>query len=551
VFFQAVVSLVFAATLLFPNFSAKWGLIDDHDIIGHIGNHNALKFQEIPEILFTKTEVGFPGKMARYRPAYYFVRLIEAAIWGKNPFFWYSFRILLFGISIFIAWRLLQRSFGVVMGGLSCLVLLSHGFWSDIWSRLGPNEAYCVIGVALYCFGFLNLWENKVSDKTNLSWISLTFGAILAMGSKENFLLLLPTTAVLLYRVWRQHRLNIFSLFLNLFIFTFGTFVIIAVVLGLNNLGTDIYSNPVSPMSRYQVLKSGLFSSTQWKILLPLWISLVAFGVSRVINNRLYQSNQMVTEVLEEAKRLIVIELLLVVLWYSQYVFYNGAWPLGIRYDFPGVLARDLMYIFLLYSPVRVLQRNNSYFRLRSVSHLLHVLLLGILILAFTQFGFNELKSINYESRINSKRTQKFTESFLRISEEVRGNPATPIIFEIHSVWDYEPILSLQRFLFASGIKNPLFLNIHGLSEKTVNPGVETVLERRLHNISENGTAYKNDDLTLNSQVPFYPIRMIQQEANCFVISFSGDSNVPCKDLGRIWPWAQSIPGKSGNSHHN
>jgi len=525
-FFQAVVSLVFAASLLFPNFSAKWGLIDDYEIIAFIGNQSSLRFQEIPKILLTRTEVGLPGsKLARYRPAYYLIKLIEAATWGKNPFFWYSFRILLFGISIFIAWRLLQRFFGIVIGGLSCLILLSHSFWADIWSRLGPGEIYCVIGVALYCFGFVNLWEKRASEKNTLSWLSLTFGALLAMGSKENFLLLLPITAVLVYRVWRQHRLNALPFILNLLLFCFGTFISVAVILSLKNLGTDVYSNPVSPMNRYQILKSGVFSPSQWKIQLPLWLSLFAFGASSVFHFKFYKSNRMATEVFEEAKCLLIIELLLILLWYSQFVFYNGAWPAENRYDFPGVPARDLMYIFLAYFPIRCLNRNQTYLRLRIISQIMHTGLIGVLVFFFMQFGFRELKIVNHACIVNSETTQKFTKSLSLIVEEVRGNTHTPIIFEIYDVWDYEPVHGMRSYLFNSGVKNHLFLKLENWSEKNFRPGIETVLATELQGLSEKGD--KSEE--------FYPIQTIQQGSNCFVISFSGDSNLPCKNLGRIW----------------
>jgi len=505
-------------------------MIDDHEIIAFMGNDHHLSFREIPKMLM-KTEVGVPGQTSRYRPSYYLFRLIETAVWGDHPFFWYLFRVVLFGISIFIAWRLLGRVFGL-LGGLSCMILVSHSFWADIWARLGSNETYGVVGVVLYCLAFSKLWEEKRSEPTTFWWIVLAFSAILTMGSKENFLLILSTSAVLLYQAWQHKRLTKLSFLTNGILFAFGLFVMTALILGLKKQGGDVYANPVAPMSRFQILIAGVFSLRQWKIQLPFWVSLILMGISALFKK--YQPHdESASYILRDIKRLFWIETGLLLLWYSQFVFYNGAWPNGSRYDFPGVLALDLAYLFLAYTLIRILPHCIPYLKFPRAPQLGQAILGGFLVLVVLLFGFREFKLINAVSQRNSYLSRQFSHSLLKIVEEVKESPNTPIVFESHNVWDYEPIFSLQRFLSAYGVQNPLALTLEGWSEATCKQGFEVSLAKRLKGIAEYGDLESSQDVT--PRIRFYPLQTIQQRNPCFVISFSGDSKLPCKNLGRIW----------------
>jgi hypothetical protein len=522
-FLQFFISASFAIVLLYPNFSAQWGIIDDHQIMAFMGNDLKLTFREIPARLM-ETEVGHPGTALRYRPAYYSAQLVETALWGNNPSIWYSFRVFLFGISFFIAWRLLGRVFGTIIGVLSCLILISHSFWADIWTRLGPGETYCVAGVAFYILAFTKLWGNKRSRIDTLWWFILAFAAIIAMGSKENFLILLPVSAILVYHARTQNRLSKLSILINLVLFSFGLFVAAAIIIALKKNGADIYANSVEPIKRFQLFISGISPLWQWKIQLPLLLSLIFLRIAAIFKKQ-YPDGNIASIAHREFKQLFWIETGLLLLWYSQFFFYNGAWPKGTRYDFPGVLASDLAYIFVAYSPLRILQLIITYSKFNSAPQVLHVLFVGILVLLIVTSGIKEFKLIHKASLKNRNTTQAFTQSFLRIVGEVKKSPNSLIIFDSHNCWDKEPIFSLRSFLSAYGVKNPLVLN--GWSEKPQGKGIEFQLASALHQLSENG------DLGA-SQIPFYPVQIIQQANSCFVLSFSGSSNLSCKNLGRI-----------------
>ena len=525
---QIVLSFSFVTFLLFPNFSAQWGLIDDHEIMAFLGTRKDLSFREIPGLLM-KTEAGRPGDGVRYRPTYYLLRLVETAVWSKTPSLWYAFRIFILGIWTLITWRLLGRFLGTIMGGLCCLLLLSHRFWADVLCQLGPAEAYCVVPLALFFLGFVELWRHKRPKADSLWWGILVSSAVIAVGAKENFLFLLPISAALFAHVWRRNRPGSFSIFLNGLLVAFGLFITIAVILGLRKHGADVYLNPVDLSHRLQVLKSGVLPFTHWKIQLPFWISLVLLVVSATYRKSRPNSER-VGGTFRELKRLFWIQSALLSLWYLQFVFYNGAWPNGTRYDFPGVLASDLAYLVLLSSPIRILR---LYPESRSPRHCAYAMLAGFLIFLIVQSGFKELRFINDASRLNRETTRIFTQSLLRIVEEVRRDPGVPIIFESHRAWDLEPVYSLRRFLSAYGVSNPLFLKLEGWSEKACQPGLEVTLARALQRYSEGGVP--EDDGLLTHQNRFYPIREFPQGGACSVISFSGDSTLACRNLGRIW----------------
>ena len=68
---------VVAYALFGSMLGAKWSPIDDHEIMWFLGPDGRIGWSEIPRVLMTQTEVGhFGGALARYRPSYYFLRVL-------------------------------------------------------------------------------------------------------------------------------------------------------------------------------------------------------------------------------------------------------------------------------------------------------------------------------------------------------------------------------------------------------------------------------------------------------------------------------------------
>ncbi len=452
---------------------------------------------------------------SRFRPAYFLLRVIETALWGGHPFYWYFFRIILFGISVFIAWRLLGKIFGVFFGGLSCLILFTHEFWADIWTRLGPAEIYCFFGLAFFCFALLKIWEAKGNE--TLWWVVLLAGGLIAIGSKENFLFLIPAALLVAHRSWKMKRLKLFpAICLTLFV-AIGIFIAAVIVLSLVKSGADIYANPVSPLGRVYELFEGLSYRNNITGLIPFATSLIIYLGYRVFRRYLSE------DVLELAKKILYVEVGLLLLWLSQIFFYNGIWPTNSRYDFPGVLARDLSVLVLLFLAVKTAQQLIP--QIASMAVKLLVLLLLMLYTAF--YGYKGYLYINNVAAWNFAKTRAFTVNLANIILEVKNRPDMPIIFESHKALDYEPVYSFQKYLSAYNIRNPIVLKLQDFKEND-NDKLESALGKKLRQVSESGEI--NDRRFI-----FYPTGSISLEQGCYVVSFSGESNLSCINLGRIW----------------
>lgn len=388
----------------------------------------------------------------------------------------------MFGASIAIVWILLRRYMGFWAGGMVSLFFLSHSFWVFLRS-LGPSENYCILGLALYSLAFAILLGQKKSHNVGIWWITLSFGAILCMGSKENFLFLLPLTAILLIHLWNNKRLNLLSTVSISLIFIFGLFIFVALVFVLRkNGGLDCYSADRDPIILLKLLLSGFFSFSHWKIQLPLWISMLLFSSAFLLNK--YYKGVVAELTLRKIRLLFFNEILCVFIWYSQFVYYYGFWPTGSRYDFPGVLARDAAYIFLYFFLLSFL--NNSPIQSRFGRSLkgikvVMVVTLSIFILHRSFYGLMRVhKAVIHHRDV----TKKNEELLLTTISQAKKNPECPILFVCRSAYNFEPVLSIGKFLKAYNIDNPLVIILQGLSEGVSQNSTQLKLLKELKKLS-------------------------------------------------------------------
>jgi hypothetical protein len=100
---------------------------------------------------------------------------------------------------------------------------------------------------------------------------------------------------------------------------------------------------------------------------------------------------------------------------------------------------------------------------------------------------------------------------------------------------DYEMIFSYERFLRAYGVKNALFLRLHGYSLDTATYTLESALSANLVEVSDNGsTSY--DPLSRLNQLPakeypgFSALDGLEQFGDrCYSLDLSGNSLTECE----------------------
>lgn len=503
---SACVLVALGLAVWWPNLSAQWGIIDDHGIIAALGEDGAMSLSEIPRAIM-QTEVGSWGKYPRYRPAYYLLQHLEMVAWGNHPRAWYLARMAVFTVGVLVLFRLLAEWLGAVYGLIVVLFVLGADYWADIFAKLGPAEIYAVLGLALYSLGLSRVFRRlRGPEKASGNWLehgSMILGAVVAMGAKENFLLIALVSVALLTYTFRARAIGVPILVSTGIICSCALAIGGAVLVSMASSGKDIYAQDVTVVSRMHVLHRGVwqagsvFPVTGGSVLAYLVLGVVTGSYLRFRDRRrlrlFLKLLLWVTGVLAA----------LVLLYLSQFVFYNGVWPKHNRYDFPGVLAVPFFWLVLLVglcNAVRLLGFGRRGVRLFKIG-LCAICLVAVqpaaarerwLEIKGADFGswlrtaiassepMASYRNLNEASWRNRDKTIIFSGTIKAIAEACRKNPKAPVVIESFRPRDYESVASVRAFLVASGVPNPLFLRINGYSRDTARPGLEQGLAEAL-----------------------------------------------------------------------
>jgi len=494
----AAVAVVIGGYSWQPNFAAKWHIIDDHEILKFIDGSN----RGIPSLLLS-TEVGSPGRATRYRPSYYVLRLLEASVWGRNVRLWYMSRFAIFVFCAFVLLKLLIDGFGL-LGVAFGAVFLMRDYWADIFARLGPGETYAAVGLAILAVCYKHIWTND--RPMAASWIGLAGGAIVAAGSKENFVLLAIPLICLAVRLWIMRRLTFAAVASLAISLAWIMFIAVTVTVGVRAAGQDVYAGSVAVSSRLG-LALHLF---RFRIVKVWLLCVIAIAAARMLVGDAAARN--------DARRFVTAEAILFAVYGSQYVFYNGNFPGGQRFDFPGMLARDLALLFCVRELVHLADAIKPH-RGPRVGALAGAAALAIFLAANTAaLGANRRQAAR-----NRDLTAAFTKRVEAIADRMRSQPSIPIIVRAHRPLDYEPVLSTRQFLSSYGVTNSLFLDVSPLAAQPGQTPLDELLTRELADVSTNGRG------------AYLPFAALAPGAECASIGISGDSHEGCLDLGRLW----------------
>lgn len=488
--------------------AAKWHFTDDHEILFFLGPDGKLPPNEI-FATFSYTEIGDFGVRERYRPAYYFLRISECAICGANPACWYVIRLILLWLAISLAWRLVLPRLGWIGAGLFCAYILTFAYWLELVGKLGPGETYAVLGLPLYIWGVANVFRQEARAPNQiLAGSAILFGSVICIGSKENFLLLVIPSAIVAYKAYRTRNDRLLPFALGSIAFAF--YVGGAVLLLISGAGMDFYDNPISPLLRLNILLDSMVSE---KNLLPLAIlsgltialagMLLVRGVSRQSRKTIFQT--------------MLWFLVLLAIYGSQIIFYNGSWPVGNRYDFPGLLYIPAT-IYLLY----ILGEKISLERGGLSKYLVRTVFVFALALVVISKGYARIILLLEE---HVKLTNEFTNGLNQMSSTLKQNPDYVLVLESSDVWEYEPVFSYERFLRAYGVENPLFLRIHCYSSERFAENHDDPLKIRL--------ARHLSEISTQGNELFLPLSRLEDYPNrCFSLVLSNAAFTKCPSSG-------------------
>jgi hypothetical protein len=164
----------------------------------------------------------------RFRPGYYLLRVIEAALWGDHVLLWYAARFALAGATIAgviaLAWRLPWPA-------LVALALIPFaGPQAEAWYRLGPQEAYA-LPLLVWGLALVGRWPGV--------------GLLLAAGLvKESFAVVLPLIAA--WAWWRDRWTP------QVIVLAVGALLLCAAV-ALTQAGGDFYGDVRTVASVWRV----------------------------------------------------------------------------------------------------------------------------------------------------------------------------------------------------------------------------------------------------------------------------------------------------------
>lgn len=452
---------------------AGWGIIDDHEVFDFLGTRQHLPFSEVISTVLDKTEVG--SLEDRFRPAFYFLHVLETAAWGRDVHLWYGFHSLIFAFFLGAVWWVLCRILGLLPSTLCMLPIAFTKFWGAVWGRLGPSEIYAAPAIGLMLLGCYEIFFAPSRLRRNLGCAILTVGTLIAAGSKETMLPLACLTLFVLVLAVVDRRLTMLSGSLAAALTIVFCAIVISIVLRqLAATGTDFYGHSVSPVVRLRTVLTLMRPfGTGFIIVATATIAVVAgliLGLRKLVSNF-------------EAVAVLGTLCFLLGFFVSQEIAYGGSLPSGTRYDFPAMLI-PICFVYFIACVVNLRVREAGKQRLADRLALGFAVALGVVFLSTGGIG-GLVNSIG-QVEANIAKTREFSAELAAIVSRARTNPAAPIILEAYGPGAYEPVYSLQRYLQSAGLGNPTAVRLHP-DRKSIDAFYDK-LQNRLRALQENGS---------------------------------------------------------------
>lgn len=500
---------------------AKWGAIDDHEIMWMIGDHARLPLSQLGNTL-AHTELAPDSTLARFRPSYFTLRAMEAVVWGKSAALWYAARV---GIALLLAFTLVFFCLpvaGVWLTTAFAIFALSAPYWSDIFARAGPAETYVLLGVCLMALA----WGRARRDALTLGPACvLAAGAMIASGSKENMLLLGIVPLWLL--VTRRVRVTPAARAAMAGTLAFMAWIGLTVASRVGRTGTDIYSNDASVHGRAVVMLSLLQRPVILLWLAALIAAAVACWLTRDRAGRRAADAGDHEHLHLSCRRFLFAGVAMLAIYAAQVGFYTAAWPDGQnlqgRYLFPGVLAGHLMLLFAAALAIDLVRRGVPRGVWRKVAVCLTTAAVSLAFLSSARGHFLANREAAARTVLN---TQRFEASLMRIETALRANPKTALVINVYTVWDIEPVVAVFRFVRAAGIDNPIGVLTHEMDPpRYVKGSLDQSLAIQLDEMSRG--AYTTLATTAWTDI---------DPADCYSVGMHGPPLATCQGGFVIWP---------------
>ena len=178
---------IWSALLAVPGtIGSGYHFADDHEIICF---SQQLSNKTDTFVSLVRTQVG-KDMAIRFRPFYYFHRIVISSLLGPNFTLWHFYNLILAGMTSFLLYFCAKNlGFGYAECGIIAL-LTFFGEQAEIWWRLGPNETIGMFMLSLSLY-YMSRSASITSIKKSHTILFAIF-TILATLCKESFILCIP-----------------------------------------------------------------------------------------------------------------------------------------------------------------------------------------------------------------------------------------------------------------------------------------------------------------------------------------------------------------------
>jgi len=438
--------------MLWPLRNGELWIIDDHQIVAQSHKYHALKpasFFLRYKTLLLKTEVGRPDRASRYRPVYYAVRTLKSGLMGNNAKTWFLLNAAYCLVGIIAIGLALGRFFHWYVTLPFMALVMALPLHSDLWARLGPSE----IDAFTY-FMFFCLAASHFPEKALWAWPCCNIAVALAIGSKENFLLLfLPLGMLAIYGLM-QKTLQPWRLWW-LVLPASVAYPVVRVVMRTVESGRNIYFQDMTTQSLLD--KATLFFRSPGFFICVACLAalLILYIIAR------NQSRSAVVEKflpvpleLQNIYCSLAVFFALAMLVAGNFIFYSGSPTPNSRYAFPYYFLLPALVLCPLYPLMaNVISGYTSSQTFKSI-----ITILGIVAIATT------MPSI-YENRLQVKQQIQRTVDFQNALKEARRYQKIFLINPGQSHVSHEPYVSLKKYEEAGYLPPVWYFPLFGQQE--------------------------------------------------------------------------------------
>lgn len=282
----------------------------------------------------------------RFRPFYYFHRVLQTRLFGINFTLWHIYNGFLAAFCAFFLYLFGRNANFSFAQSLFFSFLTLLGPQAAIWWRLGPSETQGMFFLAL-CLFFLakSVYSHRHNALYNLAFV---VSLIITSLCKESFIVLIP--AILFWKIWLYSSRNkvsfmeavyknLFSISLLVLIMLVELYIIITFVetnkLGYVGVDQNIHLFRLLGKSIYFIIRRAPF-------ILALFGMFLIMG-SRLNNNQRFSIYDIFKVFIDNFLKIII---LFSLIFFPQAFLYNktGLWE---RYLLPAFLAFSFLVIYL------------------------------------------------------------------------------------------------------------------------------------------------------------------------------------------------------------